>query len=482
MKTSPLPEQQNSTIHVVLISIAGVLSFISASLSCVVLVAWAVWQKESLKTPFERLSTALGKNVVIWAPLAVYVIAVAVRKPIAPDDLLRDIVSWRYGFDYRKLFPISDLPSFDLWVGFDHALALLNQWLPDIVVMWTVQFAAFALFSVVLVAIGRHILPDTPDRPFWIAIAVVISLSPSSMRLICGRPEIFMTVWMLTAVLVNSPRRMAAWVGVGCLVSTGYWLAPIYFIGAILSKTSKLAKVGAIALLSTFHIAFWQVYSDGRYFDALVWLKRAMTACPVGENVTILVAIMNPVIGALIAALIFGFVSRPKVVAWPAIFVLLFFLLADQARYVDVVAPLAVILLMTLWADRLPGLNAYWRAGIMVACLYTTVSASGVAPSIDDAPRFMVPPNSRVFAAESGQYALSFFNAGKIQVEPSFAFGAAPPDLLSLMKDQSAGSTNCDTLHRYQFTHLVEKMLVGPPPACLTLEATQKGWRLWRIN
>jgi len=121
----------------------------------------------------------------------------------------------------------------------------------------------------------------------------------------------------------------------------------------------------------------------------------------------------------------------------------------------------------------------------LVACisLFLLLQVAGTIPSRDDAPNFAIPVNSRVITAfGEATYAMPFFNPG-IQIEPSYAFGAAPKDVQQLSLDISRNTKiNCETIKKYHFTHVVEQSMSGEPPSCLTLSAVQKKWRLWNVQ
>ena len=88
---------------------------------------WVVWAKGVAA----RLRGLVERDFIvdsIWLPVIAAGCVIAsfiMAHPVPSDDLLKDLVSGRYGFDYRKAFWASPLLTHgDQYIGFD----LLASW------------------------------------------------------------------------------------------------------------------------------------------------------------------------------------------------------------------------------------------------------------------------------------------------------------------------------------------------------------------
>lgn len=427
-----------------------------------------------------------GKLFSIYVPMAGFLAVAASIGPIAHDDLLRDIIVGQYyQYDYRNLYPISTLPAFDLWYGFDHALNWFQIALTPIVTMWLLQFLLYSSMTAVVAKAVLQIMGNRRDSIYWAGLAVAIAVYLSVGRIGLARPEIILSVWAISAILVRRNSGVVAWTLAGALLCTSYWLAFLYFAAALLFQTSLTKKIGAVIALAVIHFGFWLLMFGADYFSALLWLPEVLKnqICQVGENINLELLLFNPIVFGLLILGSIGLIVDGSRRALTIAFVLVFFIASNQVRYIGVIAPLMVLLAIQCWKPKLPELNAIGMPLVACISLFVLLQASGTIPSRDDAPDFAIPANSRVITAfGEATYSMPFFNPG-IQIEPSYAFGAAPKDVQQLSLDISQNSKiNCETIKKYHFTHVVEQSMSGELPSCLTLSAVQKKWRLWNVQ
>ena len=435
-----------------------------------------------------QVSILVEKNGLTFAvilPTVVFIIIEVLRSPIASDDLLRNIIIGPYyQFNYQKLYPISSLPNFSLWWGFDHALAWMQNFMSPKAVMWSLQGAIYLAISLIMTAAASQFLQNREDKYYWVGAVVAIAIFTAVGRIALARPEIILAVWGLSAILVRRNWHVIIWSLVGVALTTTYWLAFLYFFSTILFHTPIRHKVTAAIVLFLLHSFFWFGMFGTGYSDALVWLPEVMKnqICAVGENIGLEQYLLNPIFVTLVIASSAGvLVSKRMTHVTELALLTAFFISANQVRYIGVIGPLLVLLTLACWKNWLPRLNILQSVLLTLGCLFLTINSAGRVPSEKDAPHFTIPINSRVIGAEAN-YFMPFFNPG-IQVEPSYAFGAAPKDVQLLAVEINKGDPiDCAIIRKYHFTHLVEKTLSGQLPACLTLQATYKEWRLWNVR
>lgn len=412
-------------------------------------------------------------------------IAVAIG-PMASDDLLRDlIIGQHYEYDYSKLYPISDLPPFDMWWGFDHALSWMQTFVSAKVAMWLLQAAIYAGMTFIVARAVMSILAERPDRVYWAGIAVAITIYLSIGRIALARPEIILTVWALTAVLVRSKFGIAAWVMGGIALCSTYWLAFLYF-ASVLLQTGWRQKVAVFAVLAASHLTFWAGMFGIEYFKALDWLPQVLEnqIAVVSENTGLEALIGSPLILGMVSLVAIGLFVQPRRDFLTYAAVLGFFLASNQVRYIGMIAPLLVLLTFMLWQHKLPNLRTGGMLAAACLCFFMQFETAKSIPSIKQAPHFQLPLSARVMTAyDLATYAVPFDNPG-IQIEPSYAFGAAPKDIQQLALDigGKGGQPSCNVLLKHGFTHVVEQTMTGDIPACLELAEVNKKWRLWHVR
>lgn len=423
----------------------------------------------------------------IFLPAMVMLFIAAGIGPMAGDDLLRDlIVGQHYQFDYSKLYPISNLPAFDMWWGFDHALCWMQNFMSAKAVMWLLQATVYASMTLIVAKAVMSTLLERADRVYWAGIAVAVTLYLVIGRIVLARPEIILTVWALSAVLVRGRLGLFAWTASGIVLCSTYWLAFLYFPVLVLIQSRWRSKAIIAVLLAASHLAFWLGMFGIAYFEALAWLPQVLEnqIAAVGENAGFEVLIGNPLVLGMVSLVAIGLFVRPRphYLAYAA--VLCFFVASNQVRYIGIIAPLLVMMTFMLWQHRLPTLRTGGMVAAACLCFFLQLQTAKSIPSIKQAPHFELPTSARVMTAFNlSTYAVPFDNPG-IQIEPSYAFGAAPKDIQQLSLDIAGqgGQPSCEVLLQHGFTHVVEQTMTGDIPTCLELAAVNKKWRLWNVR
>lgn len=448
----------------------------------ILLLVWA--NHERFLATVESL---LARNdwLLLGLPLAVFVARLLMVPPAASDDLLRHIASAFWPGRYADMYAYSALPPASLYPGFDAVVGALAVRVGPAFAMWITQGLAFGGFVLVFVLAGyRQLAGQRMAAPLVLA-ALVVTLTVMGERLFLGRPEIFMTIWALAALLVRGKPGAVVWMTAGLLLCSGYWLAALYFPAVILLPLTRRGRAAAFVLLCAAWLAMWWWLADGHPARAIAWtLEQAnnrIAGFEVGENRSIVNLMLHPVSLVLLIGAAWSF-GRDRADA--RLLVLAgFFALSNQSRYGGVVLPLLALHILS----ALRGLHATWPARTRCAVVAVAVSAlsllSSTIPAYAALPRFELPAGSTVLTGFSvATYSTLFANPGRVRVTPAFEIGALDPAMQLIVKELAEGRVECERLQRYRFTHLVEDSLSGPAPRCLTLLASQRGWRLWRVQ
>lgn len=426
-------------------------------------------------------------RVALLLPALVFIMIAIQIQPMASDDLLRDlIIGQHYNYDYSKLYPLSQLPKFSMWWGFDHLLAWIQNYIPANVAMWLLQATLYIGMTLIVAKAATSLLTERTDKVYWAGLAVALTIYMSVGRIALARPEIILSVWSLAAVNLRGNRSIAAWLTGGVMLCSTYWLAFLYFPAVILIKTSWQNKTALLTGLVAAHLAIWFGMFGVEYFHALAWLPQVLAnqITIVGENAGFEILIGNPLILGLIALIAIGLFSNPTPKSWPYAAILCYFIAANQVRYIGSIAPLMVLLALQLWKHKLPTLNAVGMTMVACLCFLLQVESVKAVPSLKNAPNFTLPPSARVMTAyDLATYAIPYSNPG-IQIEPSYAFGASPKNLQQLALDigGKGGQPSCAVLIEDGFTHVIEQTMNDPIPTCLELVAVNKKWRLWHVR
>jgi len=457
-------------------------------------VAW--WQKDQIIEKLEPFMDKYPWWIMLVAPMTVLAVAFQ-SPPSAVDDLLRHIVAYEYGYDYTQMMPHADLYHWSLWIGFDWLLGVFGKIgvLPQYV-MWGVQLTALLAFTVVMCKAGCRVLPDDMHKTekwywklavFWLVLPMVIG------RIGLGRPEIFMAIWVIAALVPKNRWQIALWASTGLALFTGYWLAFLYIPAVMMLKgVSIKGRILLGVLLGIAHVTFWEIYSQGEYLHALLWLQKIVShesVIKTAEISSIAAALMSPVFALGLCLAIAGYVSADKKTRCKVFWVgalLLLYMATNQIRYIGLVAPLMGLFLLYLYSEKMPKHLHYEAKLVLVGvAIFGALNAVKGVSRYCEIPTFNLPENAKVMTPFSwATYAVPFYNANKhVQVAPSMAIASSDHDIQVLAKEINMGNIDCSALQKYHFTHLVEQNLITQSiPDCLTLEQTKRAWRLWSVK
>lgn len=441
------------------------------------IIAWRHQYAALVRNSLQADSGAIG------AALAVMLLIgfCCITPPGAPDDALRDIASASYGFDYHRMYPHADIQRYNAYWGFDHALAWCSGLVGAEGALHVVQAIGVASFLALFVTMGRQTSPVLRAEHY--ALIGLAFATPLSARIFLARPEVLLTIWGLYAAVCTRRWHVALWVGAGALLTTGYWLAALYFPFALLLPLRFRAKVALGLLLTAWSFGFWHLASHGTYLDSLSllssWPKSRIAV--VQETGSFLLLLLNPFVLALLLLAGVSCTSRKLGARDFQVLVLVgYFCLSGMVRYAAVWTGLMFLLVLPMLEHRRVE-NLWLRAGMLFFPFYCAAACFGSAVPFGTLPSFQYPNGAYVLTGfNAATFATPFFNPGKVSVAPSMELGANTRAVQKLADGLSKGQLDCGALLAEPFTHVVENRL-HTVPTCLRLEAVQGAWREWRV-
>lgn len=442
--------------------------------------ALVIWRREAqflLRAGLQEDSGAIGASLAVLLFFAFC----CMSPPGAPDDVLRDIASSSYGYDYHRMYPGSDIQRYNAYIGFDHLLAMLSGIVGPEGALHVIQAAGAVSFLVLFVLLARRISQALEVEHY--ALIALAFATPLSARIFLARPEVLLTAWALYATLALKPWQVAVWVLTGALFTTGYWLAALYFPFALLLPTRFRVKVAVGCVLTAWSFGFWYVASHGTYVESLgllsSWPKNRVA--DIQETKSFLQLLLNPYFMALTLMAGISCTSRKLQARDYQVFALIsYFFLSGMVRYAAVWVGLLLILALP-WLDSQRVKNLWWRAGLLLFPFYCAAAAFGGAVPFHSLPSFTYPQGAYVLTGfNTSTFATPFFNPGRVSVAPSMELGANTRAVQTLAVELSKGQLECKALLAEPFTHVVEDRLTVVPP-CLRLVAVKGAWREWQV-
>ena len=401
--------------------------------------------------------------------------------PGAPDDVLRDIASASYGLDYHRMYPHADIQNYNAYLGFDRLLATLSSVAGPAGALHLVQAACVAAFLALFVLMGRRLTSGL--RPEHYALIGLAFATPLSARIFLARPEVILTVWGLFAAVTTKRWHVVLWVAAGAVLTTGYWLAALYFPFALLLGTRYRTRIALGLLLVGWSFVYWHFASHGTYLESLSllssWPKNRVAV--VSETGSFLVLLLNPYILALILLAGVSCSGRKLGARDYDVLVLIgYFCLSGMVRYAAVWTGLLLMLVFPMLETRRVQ-NLWMRAGLLFFPVYCAAASFGSVVPLSQLPAFTYPENAYVLTGfNTATFATPFFNPGRVSVAPSMELGANTREVQTLALNLSKGTLDCKKLQAEPFTHVVEDRLHTVPP-CLRLIAVQGAWRQWQV-
>lgn len=455
----------------------------------------------SLKKSFDNdVQTVLGQDTprILIVFLATVMLSLWLTHPWPGDDLLRDMVSWAYSYNYRNMFVYSPgVPSYNQYIYFDLITGWIYKTLPyyghqaGVLLIQTAATASY--LAAVTVSISRH-LKGRSDK--WLMTAVLLMLvlqCGAGGRLALARPEIFLSAWAIWSTSITSKSEAAVWTVIGLVLIPMYWLSMVYIPVYLMSRRSYAEKIALSSILVVYGLLFWDAWSGGAFIHALENTNQAVKTriIDVSEDSPVFLLFLSWQFDLLVLALTCfsyrwvsqgGFKSQGKTKkAITNITCVFWFLLPGMIRYADIIVPILAITLCSLWPKKSPLPWTPWaRAAV---ALYLILNGFSIFHASAQTTSFHIkdPKEHRVLAPfDSSMYRLIFENPG-IMVAPAMEVGFTEMPIQKMILSIHNGSLSCANLSKFTFTDVMENSLTYIPP-CLQLEGVSNTLRLWRVK
>lgn len=381
-------------------------------------------------------------------------------KPIEPsDDLLRHLISYLHGYDYRQMYIYSSFPSFNMYHGFDVLVGAVHEFSGQYAFV-VVQAAGVLLFSGAFLYLLRGV--DSGLRLALLLVAL-ISILP---RIVLGRPSSFESSMMLLGFAMARDDRVGTWLHAllgACMVPL-YYLFPIYLVPLVLVK-----RVYAFVLVAG--LAYWHVQTGGAYWSVTVSVLTSGAGRVVEINeLSGIAPVLIQSLYAVIPAVIYA--RHEKRTAAAAIW----FLLPNQIRYMESAIPLMLSMAR----------HMKFRPNTLVNCalfgVLLSIAIGLSSKTYQDRSLFLkdrLETGSRVYAtslqaAFKSQYASPF-----IKLAPGFEPEWLDHDLrAAYVQTVKTGQFDCSILSKYEFDYIVETNFLNSP-SCLEFTDVAGVYRIW---
>jgi hypothetical protein len=378
-----------------------------------------------------------------------------------PDDLLRHMKAYTYGYDYRQMWPFSPgLPSFNMYYLFDVLSGAVHHALgPN-------SFVLIQVLAVTLYAVAIYWLLQGASSRNWRFTLMMIILSLVLFRIVLARPATFESGLFLLALAACNDNRVKWWMHLilGCVIASFYYLFFIYLVPLSFYRRTYVACLAS-------GITGWYLCAGTEYFHTV---SSAMTLD--AHRAGLLVAESLPVWQALLPTL---FIVLPVLFFWrkdvKRLFVSAWFLLANRMRYIEVLAP-ALASYAKHWDVKLSQVSV--SVIVISLCFHRPVTLKGDSWV---ALKGVVPPGSRVLCLHSDpMYKLVYAN-DDLKLSPCMDAAWDTDEVRKTIRMAcESGQLNYKVLLSGNYEFLVENNLREIPQGLILYRISGK-YRIWRV-
>ncbi len=441
---------------------------------------------------------------------AIYILVL--RLP--PDDLLRDVIAYKYNYDYNSLYIYAPLLSkYNQYIAFDILLAyLIKLGLSPVLTVSIIQILCFVLYSILTIKILQKYINDKTI----LILLITLCLNPLIIgRINSGRPEIILTCWSMYILIIHNKNIIYKIIGllIGCLLIPTYWLAILYTPVILLMTRNLIKNVFIMIIFIIINVLFWQIYSKGLWIHNFSLIKECLMNripdMPQAENSSFFIsllcwqfALFFSIFVSVVALWMKGQskisqLIKHKVILIYLVIITYFIFAFNMVRYVDIIQPLILLLLIKILKTReLDHVNLMYQKlehGLSSKTSITNIvyivsvsvffnSLQAIFNEVKEIPQFKnIPENSRVLTADVAKYFIPFFNQKNIKIALSMEVGANE----SWVQEQSVNILNKHKLDcskiKGNFDYVVEKYL-NYTPDCLVLTDVSGAYRLWKVK
>jgi hypothetical protein len=404
------------------------------------------------------------------------------------DDLLRNTVAHHFNYDYSKVYPeaVNAFPS-SMWIGFEYLISPLEKSIAntDAVVKIVQSLAIFLSYISIFLALRHVTRSSTYGHVITATLLVLYVHSGAAIRPFTGRPEVFFTAYLFSAIFLNK----YVWLLLGALMSPMYWLAPMFSIGGVLTKGSIKEKIITTIVAFGAMSAFWLLYIGNDWINSIMMVPKLSEARIIG------ISELNPLTYQVMTNPWFWLAAtyctseilrshklKRDLFVWGLITVIIGFGLFNVNRYHAIVFTALILLTAyVLQSKEIQRLKAGDTFFLITILAFVTLSAfKGLQTK--ESPKFTFDNEAYVFS-ESMHVSQSLLkdHKGKVKVMPGYDTAIETTAHQMQIKALKKGTINCDTLKNEKYTHVIESSLKTIPD-CLELQDVSGKWRKWKIK
>lgn len=377
-----------------------------------------------------------------------------------PDDLLRHMKAYTYGYDYRHMWPYSPgVPGFNMYYVFDVFAGAIHQFLgPNGFV--GLQILVFLLYGGAVF----WMLKDASSRNWRFTLTMVI-LSLVFYRLFLARPATFEGGLCLLGVAASGDDRVKPWMHfiLGCLMASFYYLFFLYLIPLAFYRRAYIASLLC-------GVAGWLRYA-GREYVRVVTDVFSFSANRDGiqivETQSIIVGFM-PTLFVLIPVLFYWRQDIKK------LFVAGWFCLSNQVRYLEVALPI-----LASYARYCPFRLSQTAVALIVLslCFFRPITRPSDSWIL---LKDVVPPGSRVLCLDSDAMYRMIYGNDRLKVSPSMEVAWDTAAVRKgILGAEGNGKFNAQLIETGRFDYVVEKNLKEIPQGMVLYKVAGE-FRIWK--
>jgi hypothetical protein len=418
---------------------------------------------QRLKDSFKGFSLTnyedVGMGGVVFC-FCVYLLILLTLPAEPPDDLLRHMKAYTYGYDYRLMFPSSPgMPAFDMYLLFDVAVGKIHALFgPQGFI--AVQAVVFSVFGVAIFWLLRG--ATSMNLRFSL---MMVTLALCFSRLLLARPSTLVSGLFLLAMAAADDERVRWWFHLllGCLMASFYYLFWVYFIPLVF-----LRRIYAIPLVAG--LVGWFMYGGSEYTRVLheILTMKGRRGFEISEAKPIYYGLMIVCV-VLIPVLHYWRCDIKRLIAtgW--------FLLSNQTRYLEVVIPSALSYAKH-WNVKLS--QSVVVIIFITACCYRSYTKP---PESWKVLKDVVPAGSRVLMLDMNTMFKAVYGNEGIGASPCMEPGWDTRELVKAMRDaQQYGRLNPDPFLLKPYDYVIENNLRESPPG-FELVKLAGPYRVWKV-
>lgn len=391
-------------------------------------------------------------SATIWMAALVILLA-STSYPM--DDLLRHAKIYNYGYDYANLFAYSWNFSFNPYLLFDYFAGFLDKNFGEasLKIMQVLCFVAFSL------AFFLH-TKSWDDR--FRALIFILTLGIVAGRIVLARPTVFEAFFFLIGLTLSGLPAILF----GIFMGSFYYMFPIFLIPLVFWKREYL-----ISLLAS--LLFWVNYAGMDYFYDIYFLISSITGgreLEISENMSIVLALAS----SLVLFLIYLFLKSKNFTYWPQA---IFFLILNQIRFIEVLAPLLAVSLrekkIGIGRIKLGFLENVFLLFILIASMFSFFPYYEL--------RDIEISNGKVLCASMQCMFNTVYTGRNITISPSMEMGLTNREVQREIRNIMNGTLNCSFFGKYDYDFLIESSL-REIPECLSLVDVERDYRIWEVK